>query len=378
MGLGSICSHLSIASLTSVHGQPFCGTAVAVSPGPRGRPAARRGFTFIYTIVSAVALLGVASLAVDFGRVQLAKAELCTAVDSAARAAAANMSLGATSARSAAVQVAAQNRVDGSTLSLGASDVVFGIWDNGVFSALPDASIASANAVRILGARAAAKGNAIPLLIASTIGFSHFDIRAQSVAVNTRMTSRVDGGISGTVDVPSSSNVWLAGKPSTPGGAYGSLPPRFGLTVRAGDVLNISTVGSWRDFSTAPLVNADGDAAETKTYSLDRFGKSNITTFETSLVAVFLDDSDPTSSAAPVDLSHVSASDRDYHTIAPKLKQVFYVGDGNRLDGSDQRIIVPPGTTRFYLGCMEGSRFDTNSGQIQATVMIAPQIRTVK
>ena len=46
----------------------------------------RSGVTVVYTIILLTALIGLASLAVDYARVQLAKTELQRAADAAARA----------------------------------------------------------------------------------------------------------------------------------------------------------------------------------------------------------------------------------------------------------------------------------------------------
>ena len=50
-----------------------------------GRPARRRGASMLYVVTVMSVMVGFASLAIDFGRVQLAKSELRTAVDAVAR-----------------------------------------------------------------------------------------------------------------------------------------------------------------------------------------------------------------------------------------------------------------------------------------------------
>src|SRR4051812_47693436 len=95
----------------------------------RARP--RRGVALITVLVMLVALCGVASLAVDLGRAQLAKSELRTTADAAARAACEALPSGGTAgASAAAVAVAATNTCDGQAVVLNPNtDITFGTWD---------------------------------------------------------------------------------------------------------------------------------------------------------------------------------------------------------------------------------------------------------
>src|SRR3954465_15835845 len=78
---------------------------------PRRR---RRGVALIYLTVTLALLCGIASLAVDLGRVYAVKNDLQTVTDAAARAAAAALATGGPSAaRQAAAEVAGKNKVDG-------------------------------------------------------------------------------------------------------------------------------------------------------------------------------------------------------------------------------------------------------------------------
>src|SRR5881396_2212573 len=119
-----------------------------------------RGSSLAYVIVVLVAMLGLTSLGVDLGRVRLAKAELQSAVDAAARYAATG--LGDGTAAGKATAAAADNNVDGSRLVLSAGDVTLGTWADGAFTA----GGAAPNAVRVVGQRTSARGNAVPLMFA--------------------------------------------------------------------------------------------------------------------------------------------------------------------------------------------------------------------
>ncbi len=69
----------------------------------------------------------------------------------------------------------------------------------------------------------------------------------------------------------------------------------------------------------------------------------------------------------------------DYTSISPELKQVFFIGDGKRNDGTLQQIVVPAGATRFYLGMHDNINWANNSGYYFVTVNgTAATISTVK
>ena len=71
----------------------------------------RRGATLIYMLMLMIALLMFASLGVDVARVQMAKTELRTAVDSAARYAAIGLDRDGATAISNATDIASHHRV---------------------------------------------------------------------------------------------------------------------------------------------------------------------------------------------------------------------------------------------------------------------------
>src|SRR3954468_14703045 len=95
----------------------------------RPRRAQRLGLGLIWAMVVMVALCAIASFAVDYGRVQLAKTELLRAADAAARAAVASIGKGVSAAQTAAISTAAMNKCDGQPVTLIASDIELGIFD---------------------------------------------------------------------------------------------------------------------------------------------------------------------------------------------------------------------------------------------------------
>ena len=76
-----------------------------------------RGSALVYVSVIIVALMGLVSLAVDFGRVALVKSSLQAAADAAARVATNNLSAGPSTARAAAISLAGKNTAMGTAIA---------------------------------------------------------------------------------------------------------------------------------------------------------------------------------------------------------------------------------------------------------------------
>jgi hypothetical protein len=81
----------------------------------------------IYVSIALVAFTGICALAVDWGRVQVAKTELRRTCDAAARYAVTGVSDGTTLTK--ANWIGLQNPVDGRTITFTAADVETGAWD---------------------------------------------------------------------------------------------------------------------------------------------------------------------------------------------------------------------------------------------------------
>src|SRR5438067_13808656 len=95
----------------------------------RPRRPQRLGIGLIWAMVVMIALCALASLAVDYGRVQLAKTELLRGADAAARAAVASIARGVTAAQNAAISTAALNKCDGTSIALTTADMELGMFD---------------------------------------------------------------------------------------------------------------------------------------------------------------------------------------------------------------------------------------------------------
>ncbi|HSI35358.1 MAG TPA: pilus assembly protein TadG-related protein [Tepidisphaeraceae bacterium] len=139
----------------------------------------------IYTIVALVALLGVCTLGLDYGKAVLAKTELRAAADAVARATADSIDTGIAAAKNVAVATGAANTCDGTAVAIDpAVDVEFGTFDDetGVFTVLTGSSQSGATAVRVTARRTAARGNPIGMILGGAIGLVSCDVTAQAVA----------------------------------------------------------------------------------------------------------------------------------------------------------------------------------------------------
>jgi Flp pilus assembly protein TadG len=177
----------------------------------------RRGVTMFYIVAVLVAMMGFVSFAVDLGRVQTAKTELRRAADAAARAGVACLSQGTSAVQTAAINMAGNEKCDGSSVSVSTSNVVVGIWNTSTksFSASGSAdNVTKFQAVQVTASRTKSGGNAIPLLFGMVVGAKTCDVTATSVAALMAQTTS-------TQWVSAHGNPWLAGEPS---GTLGSEP----------------------------------------------------------------------------------------------------------------------------------------------------------
>jgi Flp pilus assembly protein TadG len=331
----------------------------------------RRGIALLWAVVALTALLAMASLAVDLGRARMAKAELQDVADAAARTAALSMQQGASSARASAIALAASSRVDGAAMDLRDSDVTFGSWNNGTFTPVAsESNLSNANAVRVVTSRSSARGNAVPLLLASAFGHKTIDVNATSTVVaNTNQS--VDTTVDGVM------NLWFAGQNSSATANYAGdvstatqSSPRLvtGLNLMPGASLEFSATGQLSNVPWTYNNTPDGDGWICTNWTDNLGGMANCNLPINAVMGVFLTDADPRSSAAPDGLDFSTPESRDYTTLAPAIAQPFFIGDGRTSGGLQQKIVVPPGATRLYLGSMDPYGWWNNAGTANVNI----------
>jgi len=153
-----------------------------------------RGNVLIYAVLALVAIAAVLSLVLDSAHVRTVKTELQSAADSAARAAAQNMQSGTWAAQSAAVAAAAANFADGTSVVVDpTTDIDFGTWSNGSFTAISGGVQSGTNAVRVRCTRLSARNNGVAVIFGGFMGLSSCDLTAQSTA--TGMATAMAGFI---------------------------------------------------------------------------------------------------------------------------------------------------------------------------------------
>lgn len=181
------------------------------------------------------------------------------------------------------------------------------------------------------------------------------------------------------VVVPGTADPWLAGMPNGSTASGGDVAPAqspvgvVGLGFVGGSLLTFASTGSTDhcDLGGCGLAGAEGDSGEgiaTHTAGAQN-GLSNIDSPIDALLGVFLDASQPSFSAAPGALDFSSAASRDFASLTPALKQIFYIGNGLRNDGTTvQTFMAPAGATRLFLGTMDGFGWFNNVGSLTVTV----------
>ncbi|HQY89597.1 MAG TPA: pilus assembly protein TadG-related protein, partial [Tepidisphaeraceae bacterium] len=176
----------------------------SVVENPPTRSTSCRGMINVYMFGVATVLFAVAALTVDAGRLMVAKAQLQTTADSAARYAAAGMVNSSTKSLTAynqALVACNDQRVDGRAPSVTSANVVLGIWDANANTFTPSADNV-ANGVRVTVTQTLG-GTGSPTLFSRALGSGTKTITATSIS-----TASV---ISTTVVAPSKGNLWLAG-----------------------------------------------------------------------------------------------------------------------------------------------------------------------
>lgn len=365
----------------------------------------RKGAVLIWATVAMTAFVGMVSLGVEWGHVQLVKTELQATADGAARAGAGSLSTGSPNARKAAQYVAGQNLADGTTVDLKNADVEIGYWDTRLlrFTPLSGQSQLNANAVHVIARREQSRGNAVQLPFTAVLNKNSQNVKAESVAM-------LIPAINVDENVRAQANPFLAGtKKGTvaspinphhnPDYAGDNIDPRNSPTavnglggLAEGMALNFDSIsGTARHDPNMAYFNPDGEIAD--------IGHNNVTTSDAnsklnrmfnengiadawvpinSLVGIFMDDSDPTTTPAPANLDFRSDASREFTELKPQLKQVFFIGDGSTKDGLKQNFIVPKGATRLFLATWDFYEWNNNAGVREVKVSRPQQIITVK
>ena len=366
-----------------------------------------RGVALIYAVVLMGTLIAFTSLAVDVAHVQVINIEIQRAADGAAMAGAQQLPNGTAATLAAALAVATENTVDDQRINATQVTVQLLNWtSSSSYTVVGTAS--AANAVRVT------ISDDLPLLFAKVLGFNdHLATRSTTAKQVIQASTQV---------VSTHSNPWLAGESAgtqasepdpgwkgqgvshehpweydiagpvgeedASGEAYES-PVQVGIPITAGATITLSNVSGQgnNDFTQSAQYDATGNADgyianydDEASGGVAEHGIADVTMPLNAVNAVFLNNNVPDSNPAPTTLDFSTQSERDYTAgtnngeaatngkFAPKIQQVFYVGNGLTSTGEQETFVVPTGATRLFLGTMDGHEWSNNSGAFTVTI----------
>jgi hypothetical protein len=356
------------------------------------QPAPRRGTVLVYSIIMLTALTGFSSLGVDWGRVQLVKNQLRTAVDAAARAGASGLAIDPSTALARARATASANKADGVAVDLDAMlDVELGTWNSTSrhFTRLTGAAQSSANAIRVIARRTAARGNGIHMTFAHLLGHASHDVQVEATAV-------YEAGLNVNQNVLGTANPFLSGMPAgtaaslnnphnSPDYAGTPLNPRQSpmavpMPVTEGQAMNFDSIsGDVRHDPNLAYYSPDGQLSDIGHNTAGaEHGISDMNCPINALVGVFLTDDQPDATLTPRSLDFSTGASRDFHDLRPQLKQLFFIGDGLDSNGNHQNFIAPAGATRLFLATWDFYEWNNNAGSRTVTISRPGRIVIVK
>ena len=160
------------------------------------RKKSQQGTVVVMVVVALMALLGMAALSIDVGRLALAKQELQDVADAAALAGCARLRQGfdIDQAQQAAVEIANANTVLGRPLVLDpAVDVQVGGWDPQSQQIVPWSATFTEVAVKVTARRTTdSPGGPIPMIFGKLFGVEHAGLTASGAASVRTSTSPRD------------------------------------------------------------------------------------------------------------------------------------------------------------------------------------------
>ncbi len=174
------------------------------------------------------------------------------------------------------------------------------------------------------------------------------------------------------VSVPGTSNLWLAGMPAGTTAAGGDAAPAqspilVSITAAAGGWIEVSNVsGEVANDPGASTYGPEGSSQMVSHYAGAEHSMSDLIAPVDCLIGVFLGDAIP-SGSAPSTLDFSTLAARDYLTLNPLLRQTFFIGDGLTSSSSQQRVYIPSGATRLFIGTQDGIGWNNNSGSFAVT-----------
>ncbi|MDX2038290.1 MAG: PEP-CTERM sorting domain-containing protein [Isosphaeraceae bacterium] len=178
------------------------------------------------------------------------------------------------------------------------------------------------------------------------------------------------------VDVSGQDSVYLAGMPNGTTLPAGDIAPAqspaevLGLDIAGGGSVTFAAGGS-ASYNSGNFSGPEGLAV----FPFERGAANGISGYgmlANALIGVFLGPNRPDVLPNPAALDFRGAAARDYLELAPVLQQVFFIGDGFTSGGVAQKVVIPTGATRLFLGLADGIEWNNNGGSFRVTVDLTP------
>jgi hypothetical protein len=352
----------------------------------------RSGSALPYVVVAMIGLIGVASIGVDWGHVEMVKTDMQRCADATARGSVElYLQYGQSTAQISGAQLysAAENPVDSNSGVAPKVTVQWGTWDttSRTFSTAWGTGTGTP-AVKVTVARNTANGNPIPLTWGAVFGHGFCDAQVSAVAA-------VMGGQSAPFTTPGTSDPYLAGMPPGSTASYDdntSNAPPYQITsipVIPGSYITLSNItGQVRHDPKLAYDGPDGNAGFILDHGSDSPGGPTPSAENgiadavmpiDALLGVFLDNNAPNTTAAPATRDYTTAASRNeaqYNDI--DLKQPFYIGNGTTTSGVTQQFLVPANATRLFLSTWDGHEWMNNGGSFSGTITAAKSVEIVQ
>lgn len=351
----------------------------------------RRGAMLILLVLLLVMFAAIATLAVDYGHIQLVKSEMQRAADATARGYMEYYILGGQSyanSQGTTLYSRVNNPVDGSFGPAPSVAVTWGYWTTGTSTF--STTSGTYPAVQVTLTRTSSGGNAVPLIWGGMMGFLSSDVHATSIAAEM-------GGQSSGVTIPSTASLYLAGMPAgssdyggdnttnAPAYQVGSIPVVPGTWITLTGLSGTTTISPGSVASTGPAGNPSYPVHHGQSWNNvpDNPGPENgvadAIMDEDVTAGLFLTNSAPNLGTAPamVDWTQTSQNNQATYTNL-KVQAPFMIGTGLTSTGVVKQFMVPPGATRLYLGIWDGYEYYNNSGTLTGTVTAKNYVQLVK
>jgi len=361
-----------------------------------GRGRSRGGSILLLLAFLLVMFTAIATLAVDYGHIQLVKTELQRTCDATARGymeyyIAQSESYANTNGP--ALYSSSKNPVDSLSGISPTVQVTWGFWtsSSGTFST--SSSSGAVPAVKVTATRTAANNNAVPLFWGGAIGFLSCDVHASAIAAE-------GGGQTTPVTIPSTASLYLAGMPAGSSASGGDNTTNAAayqvptITVTPGTWITFTSLSGSTCVSPGGTPSSgpaglssypcycgqswdnDPDSPTTENGIADALIDDGATT------GLFLGSTAPNGTSAPTSVVNWTQSSQNNLSSYTNLttKQPFLIGTGSTTGSSPtvKQFLVPPGATRLFLGIWDGYEYNNNTGSLTGTVTVQHYVQMVQ